>query len=323
METFFRQTLYRWRHFQGDMTPASTYYVTKSYTETGMGISIKEETAATDAANNIVSHDYKDQLDTEEKVDALKMPVVQAQPEKDQENLAFAQEVLDGILPVELGGHAMWYNAWDIIVRFRGITNCLLDMVDRPELIHKTIQKFEAIYTSRYTQMAEQGLFDEGTPTAAPQDRLKDKWFNGAAQLMVSASPEMNWEFNLQYLKSFMERCGHSIYGCCEPMHNFVPYLRRVSNVRQISASPFTNVRIQAENQGPDFVMDRKPNPAMVARNVNEDVIRADIKETIEICLETKTPFQFILKDISTVSYRPENLTEWERIVRTETDKYF
>ncbi|MDR2245805.1 MAG: hypothetical protein LBE17_03865 [Treponema sp.] len=339
METFFRQQLFQWKYFQGDMIAEDAYYVYKTFSQTGIGIDIVEETLATDSKNNIVSHHYEDQLDSEEKLDALKPPEVTAYPEKDAANLETASEILDGILPVKLRGHGIYYQPWDIIVRFRGIQNCLLDMVDNPSLIHSTIKKFNAIYESRYTQMESLGLLDYSfpnmncTPTntgelpASDYDegrvRLKDVWWCGTAQIFVSASPAMNEEFNLQYLRPFMEKCGLSYYGCCEPLHQLVPYLRKIPNMRKIGASPWTNLRVQAEQTGGDYVLSRKPNPAFVAVDINADVVEKEITETIEVCRVNNTPFEYVLKDISTVNYRVENLVEWTRIVSGVIDRYY
>ncbi|MDR1904575.1 MAG: hypothetical protein LBQ88_20110, partial [Treponema sp.] len=256
MENFFRQNLFQWKYFQGDMIAEDAYYIYKTFSQTGIGIDIVEKTIATDSKNNIISHHYEDQLDSEEKLDALKLPEVTAYPEKDAANLETASEILDGILPVKLRGHGIYYQPWDIIARFRGVENCLLDMMDNPLLIHKTVKKFNAIYESRYTRMEALGLLDYSfpnmncTPTntaelpAADYDggrvRLKDMWWCGTAQLFVSASPAMNDEFNLQYLRPFIEKCGLAYYGCCEPLDKFVPYLRKIPNMRKMGASPWT-----------------------------------------------------------------------------------
>jgi hypothetical protein len=339
MENFFRQQLFQWKYFQGDMIAEDAYYVYKTFSQTGIGIDVVEETRATDSKNNIISHHYEDQLDSEEKLDALKLPEVTACPEQDAANLETASEILDGLLPVKLRGHGIYYQPWDIIARFRGVENCLLDMADNPDLIHKTVKKFNAIYESRYTQMEALGLLDYSfpnmncTPTntgelpAADYDggrvRLKDVWWCGTAQIFVSASPAMNDEFNLQYLRPFMERCGLSYYGCCEPLYNLIPCLRKIPNLRKIGASPWTRLREQAEQMGGDYVLSRKPNPAFVAGNINAEVIQNEIRETIEVCRETGTPFEYILKDISTVNYRVSNLTEWVKLVTGVIDRYY
>jgi hypothetical protein len=341
MEESLRRTLFQWKYFQGDMVVENVWYVQKAYTESGIGISIRENTLTSEYGSNdgIISHDFKDQLDTEDKVDALKIPVIQAEPGIDRENLERASELFEGILPVELRGHAIYYNAWDLITRFRGITNCLTDMIDNPELVHHTVKKFEQIYTSKFTQMREQGLLDfryprmNCTPTYAhelPAEgydgstvRFKDLWWCGTAQLMVSASPEMNEEFNLRYLKPFMAKCGMSYYGCCEPLDKVIPYLKKIPNLRKIGASPWTNLRSQAEQMGADYVLSRKPNPALVARVIDSDAIKNEITETIEVCRENKTPFEYILKDISTVHGKVENLVEWTGIVSGVIDRYY
>ncbi|MDR0668554.1 MAG: hypothetical protein LBF95_00595, partial [Treponema sp.] len=164
MENHIRQTLFRWKYFQGDMVVEDVYYIQKAYGDSGFGMNIQEQTAATDANNNIISHHYEDQLDSEEKLDLLTLPVVQAYPEKDKANLEAAREILDGIMPVQLRGYGIEYRPWDYISRLRGVTNCLMDMMDRPELIHKTMEKVRDIFTARNEQMESQGLLDSRFP---------------------------------------------------------------------------------------------------------------------------------------------------------------
>jgi hypothetical protein len=339
IENFFRQNLLQWKYFQGDMVAENAYYVYKSWSDSGFGMSVREQTAATDSGNNIISHHYADQLDREDKLDVLTMPVIRAFPEKDKENLEIAADVLDGILPVKLRGHGIYFQPWDIIARLRGITNCLMDMIDNADLIHKTMRKFTDIYIARYDQMEALGLLDytvpnmNQTPTATDdlpasdydggRVRFKDVWWCGTAQLFVSASPAMNDEFNLRYLLPMMKRCGLSYYGCCEPLDNFIRYLRQVPNLRKIGASPWTKLREQAEQMGGDYVLSRKPNPALVAGTINADAVRAEIRETIAVCQETKTPFEYVLKDISTVNYKIANLVEWTRLVTGVIDTYY
>jgi hypothetical protein len=339
MERHFRRILYRWKYIQADMVVEDTFYIGKAFTDSGNGIKIKEETLATNTANNIVSHHYEDQLDTEEKVDALKIPVIEARPDIDKKNLEAAGDVLDGLMPVKLRGHNVHYAPWDEIAMLRGIENCLVDMISNPELIHKTIAKLTEIGLARYTQMEAQGLLDFNIPAlhctppycdelpAKDWDhgkvRLKDVWFRGMAQLFSSASPEMQDEFDLQYMRPLMDQCGLSYYGCCEPLDRFIPYLKKVPNMRKIGVSPWANVRSSAEQIGGDYVFARKPNPANVARNFSKEVVEKEITETIEACMENKCPYEFVLKDISTVGGKAQNLIGWARTVKETIDRYY
>ncbi|MDR3147477.1 MAG: hypothetical protein LBU00_03750 [Treponema sp.] len=339
MERGFRRILYRWKYIQVDMVVEDSFYVGKAYTDSGIGLKIKEETLATNTANTIVSHHYEDQLDTEEKVEALKIPLIQARPDIDEKNLEAARGVLDGIMPVKLRGHGIYYAPWDEISMLRGIENCLVDMLANPELVHKTVAKFTQIGLARYTQMEAQGLLDFNVPSlhctppycdelpAKDWDggrvRFKDIWFRGMAQLFSSASPEMQDEFDLQYMRQLMDKCGLSYYGCCEPLDRFIPYLKKVPNMRKIGVSPWANVRSSAEQMGGDYVFARKPNPANVARDFNRDVVEQEITETIEACMENGCPYEFVLKDISTVGGTPHNLIAWSKAVTETIDRYY
>jgi hypothetical protein len=339
IEGHFRRTLLQWEYFRGDMIVENSVGVYRSYSETPIGVTIKEDTVATDSKNAVVSHHFEDQLDTEEKVDAVTLPVLTVHPEKDREKLEVLGEVFDGILPVTLRGYPVQFRPWDDISRYRGVTNCLMDMADRPEFVHRMMRKFTDVFTAKYEQMEKLGLLDytHFSLAAAPclcddipakdysggPARLKDMWIWCTAQLMVSASPEMNDEFNLQYLLPFMKRCNLVYYGCCEPLFNFIPYLKKIPNLRKIGATPWTKLRVQAEQMGSDYVLSRKPNPALVAGDINEEAIRKEINETIEVCRDTKTPFEYVLKDISTVRYKLQNLVEWTKIVTGEVNKYY
>jgi len=339
MERYFRRVLFRWKYIQADMVVEDTYYVAKSFTNSGIGITIKEDILSTNADNNIVSHHYEDQLDTEEKVEALKLPVIKAMPEKDKENLEIAADVFDGIIPVKLRGHGIYYAPWDDIAMLRGMENCLVDMISEPELIHKTIEKFTEIKLAQYTQMEAEGLLDYNIPSLhctppytddmpAPdydggKVRMKDIWFRGMAQLFSSASPAMQDEFDLNYMRRMMDRCALSYYGCCEPLDKFIPYLKQVPNMRKIGVSPWANVRSCAEQIGGNYVFARKPNPANVAGNFNKEIVEKEIVETIEACIENKCPYEFVLKDISTVNNNPQNLINWDKTVTDTIDRYY
>jgi len=339
MEFYFRSMLYRWKYIQADMVADINYYVNKSFVDSGIGITVKETIISSDDRNYIVSHHYDDQLDSEEKVRALHCPEITAQPDIDRKNLESAEEILYGIMPVKLRGYGMYYSPWDMISTLRGVERVLTDLVERPELLHKTIGKFTDIYQSRYNQMEELGLLEynipdlHGTPPyvdslpAADYDggrvRFKDVWFRGMAQIFGTVSPAMHEEFDLQYMRSMMDKCGLSYYGCCEPLDNKIDMLSKVPNMRKIGVSPWANVRGSAEKISSRYVFAHKPNPAFVAGNFDPDMVRREIGRVIEACLENACPYEFVLKDISTVSYKPQNLIAWVKTVNETIDKYY
>jgi hypothetical protein len=339
MERFLRRSLYQWRHMQADMVLEDFYYVSKDYDSTGSGLRVRETTVAADQRNHIISHHYEDQLDTEEKLAGMRIPAITARPDKDEHRLALAAEVLEGILPVRLRGHGVYYAPWDDLSRLRGVEAILIDLAERPEFMHKTIARYNEIMTSQYEQMEAQELLDYNiqslhcTPPYVEElpgpgyeggaARFKNIWFRGMAQIFGSVSPAMHEEFELQYSRRLMDRCGLSYYGCCEPLDNKIDILKKIPNMRKIGVSPWANVRASAEAMGGRYVFARKPNPALVAGQFNEEEVRRETRETIEACLANKCPYEFVLKDISTVSYRPWNLFEWTRVVTRTIDEYY
>jgi hypothetical protein len=339
MEQYFRRVIFRWKYFQADMVVENAYYIEKAFTDSGVGIDANENTLATDKNNNIVSHHMSDQLDTDEKVDSIKMPVIEARPDIDKIKLGFAEEILEGIMPVKLRGCAVLYSPWDHISWLRGVENCFIDMTDRPEFIHKMIRKFTDAGLCKYTQMEELGLLDfdisaihctppycDDTPAkdySGGKIGLKDVWFRGAAQLFSSASPAMQDEYDLQYMRELMDKCAVSYYGCCEPLDKFIPYLKKVPNLRKIGVSPWANVRSSAEQIGGNYVLARKPNPANVAGVFNSETVKKEITETVKYCIENKCPYEFVLKDISTVTYKPQNLIDWNNTVMSVINSFY
>jgi len=82
-------------------------------------------------------------------------------------------------------------------------------------------------------------------------------------------------------------------------------------------------VQQTAESLGGDYVLSRKPNPANVANVTDPDVIRREITETVEAAQKFGCPFDYSLKDISTVNYRPQNLMVWAEVVSDVLDGYY
>ncbi|MBQ2957796.1 MAG: hypothetical protein IJE08_15215 [Clostridia bacterium] len=339
MERFFRRSLLQWKYFQGDMILEPFYRIQKAYDNTGYGVERKEDILAIDRTNHIVSHHYEDLLDTEEALERLHLPVIAARPDQDAERLAFAEEVLSGIMPVKLAGTYIYCSIWDQISMLRGVGPLYLDLALRPEFMHETMRRFTEIHASMIDQMDEQGLFTSDirdlhcTPGYSDElDEIERKngkgtrasgWFRGLAQPFSSVSPEMHEEFEVDYIRPIAETFGFTYYGCCEPLHDRLEGLMKIKNLRKVGCTPWADVNSTAEQLGKNYVLSRKPNPAMVAGTLDEDAIRKEVRETAEACIRYGCPWDYTLKDISTASYKIENLTRWNEVVQETLDEYY
>jgi len=145
--------------------------------------------------------------------------------------------------------------------------------------------------------------------------RTKDLWMFGLAQMFSAVSPAMFREFEVAYASRICDRFGLVYYGCCDPLDGKMAEVRLIPHVRKVSMSPWVNQERGAAEIGGDFVYSRKPNPAFLAWDAfNPEQVRADLVATREVCEKHGCPLEFILKDISTVRYEPERLSEWAHI---------
>ena len=337
MEYRLRVQLFRERHFKCDNYIEPVWEIGKASSSTGIGFEIEEKRLAVDQANNIVSHQYSDVLEDESCLERYHDPVITAYPEKDAERKAFAEEVLGGIMPVELRGNYIYYSPWDQISMLRGVQPILIDMYDRPEYLHELMRLFTRGMSLEMDQREKLGLYDPRplslhcTPgqVTLPQETTpghygcKDIWFRTMAQMFSTISPDAHDEFDLQYSIPLAKRCAYTYYGCCEPLSDRIDKLKQYPNLRKIGVSPWADVEKSAEQIGHDYVLSRKPNPANVAISTDPEIIRKEIGETARLALKYGCPCDITLKDISTVSYKPQNLIIWAETAAEVLDEYY
>ena len=330
-EQQLRRTLFQWKRFPVDMVVESFIRVPMAIQNSGFGIDIQEDTAVTDSTNDVVSHLYENQFQTEEDLEKIKVPEVSHDKAESERRLAVAHALFDDLLDVKLWGADPYLSLWDPIATWMGIENALYTLIDKPDYMHRLLTRMTDGYLSMLDQLEEQGLLcgpqslihctgayiDElpapGFDPAKP--RTKDLWMFGLAQMLGSVSPKMFKEFEVAYASQICERFGLVYYGCCDPLHDRMDQVRMIPNVRKVSMSPWVDEARGAAEIGGDFVYSRKPNPVFVAMDhINPDQIREDLTKTRDICLEHACPLEFILKDISTVRYEPNRLSEWANI---------
>jgi len=333
VEYELRKALYRWKHLKADTLFEPFYRVKMSYDSTGIGISAKEEIRRTDDVNNIVSHSYEDLLEDEEALEQIKIPQFTSRPDKDEANMAFYTDLLGDSMPVKLCGRGYLYHApWDIIARLRGVEPILFDLYDRPEYLHAIRQRFHDIAVAELDFVEKHLQVDGSLPSlhctpsyisGLGDSGWKATWFRGMAQCFGDISPNMHKEFDIDYSAKLSERFAYSYYGCCEPLDRKLDVLEEIKNLRKVGVSPWANEEVMAERMGGRYVYSRKPNPANVAIYTDPDVIRRETEKTVKLAIKYGCPLELVLKDISTVSSRPENLIVWASTVSDVLDEYY
>ncbi|HKJ85725.1 MAG TPA: hypothetical protein VKA06_06595, partial [Spirochaetia bacterium] len=157
-ERRLRQSLYQWHHFQVDMVMEPFIRVDKAITSSGFGIDVTEQRAETDPDNDVVSHLYENQFETDEDLERIRMPVINHNETETSRRLAVADDLFDGILEVRPWGADPYLSLWDPIATWMGVESALFALIDRPDYIHRLVGRVTEGYLSMLDQLEEQGL---------------------------------------------------------------------------------------------------------------------------------------------------------------------
>jgi len=332
IEWFLRSNIYKNKYLPADMVVPPFIPVSKVIRSTGIGISVEEEVLATDEKNNIKSHKYIDVLKTEADLEKLHNEEIVYDEEETMRRYQLVGDILGDIIPVKLMGIPYFtVVTWDDIARYRGVTNLLIDLVERPEFMHKIVRKLTDIKLSTLEQLEALNLLDingyvlhctpiyTGDLPSKDYDGTKvtrkDVWGRGAAQIFGTVSKEMHEEFDIEYMKETIGQCGLAYYGCCEPLDKKIDIVEKIPNLRKISITPWADVNVAAEAINTKYVLSAKPNPAAVATSsLNEENVREELGKILSACKRYNCSCDIVLKDISTCHKRPQNIFRWQEI---------
>ncbi len=301
-----------------------------SATNSGYGIEVDEEIQVKDAGNDIVSHAYKNQLATDEDVEKIQPMVITKNEEESRLWKEVASDIFQGILPIhQAGGVEIRMGIWDVLSELMGVEDIYCDILDEPERIHMIMERMTQSALAGIAQCNELGLFDTSQQechcSLVYNDQLLPdfqggtgadsfhSWNFAMAQLFTSVSPQATQEFEVDYMKRLTSQFGMVYYGCCERLDDRLDIIQSMPNIKKISCSPWSNPEKFAENLRKDVIMSAKPTPAPLATHAFFE-IEAVEKELTRLCDSAKRngiQLEFLLKDLSTVDYHPENLTKW------------
>ncbi len=333
LEWNLRSTLYKWRHMPADMIVPPYMAVDKVVHSTGNGLRVDEKTLKSDARHGIVAHEYHDILAREEDLLAIRNPVLTYDEAETMARFQRMGDLVGDLIPVKLRGIAYFgVGTWDQIASYRGVTNLLMDLMDRPAFMHRIVRALTDAAKSQLEQIERLDLFDNDpyslhcTPALTgdlPGQDLqgghltrRNVWGRGAAQIFAQVSSAMHDEFDIAYMVETIGQCGLSYYGCCEPLDTKIDILEKLPNLRKISITPWADVDHAAERIGNRYVLSAKPNPAAVAVAATDPAaIRKEVGRILDACRRHGCACDIVLKDISTCNNRPENVFTWERTV--------
>lgn len=337
-EMYLRKLIYWAEEMKDDKIIEKYFDVPLCYSDTGWGLELKKEGGDDGGAYHVIPpvKDYETDFPQ------LKFPEIVVDEEASESMFGLAHHVFDGIL--EVRQKTIWWwtlgMTWDFI-NLRGLDNLMMDLILYPDWVHKMMGFLSEGYLKRLDYLEENGYLNvntEGTYVGSgglgattqlplPNELASavttmDMWGFAESQETVGVSPAMFAEFILPYQMKILERFGMNCYGCCEPINVRWEHVKQIPRLRRVSASPWADKKVMAEELGRDYIISVKPSPSPLASNeMNEEAVREEVRQILE---DTKgCNVELIMKDNHTLGDNPRNITRWVEIAREEIAKVY
>lgn len=277
-------------------------------------------------------------LREESDVQRLHPPRVAVDEKLTADTVALAREVFGDLLEIRRRGVWWWSLGLTIeLSLWRGLEQLMLDMIDRPALVHRLMGLLRDGTLHKLDWLEAQGLLSLNTeqyvgsggfgytsrlPSGEPRHpvRTRDMWGFCESQETVGVSPAMFSEFIFPYQLPLLARFGLNCYGCCEPLDARWHVVRQAPNLRRVSVSSWADAAKMAALLEDRYVFSRKPSPAPLALpRMDEDAARAELRHTLQVA--RGCPLELIMKDNHTLGHNPHNAVRWVQIAREEIDR--
>lgn len=270
-------------------------------------------------------------LQDEKDLEKMVKPRHEIDEDETRRRLERAHEAVGDLVDISLDRSPRYRNFSNTLGRLRGIEQLMWDMYDRPDWLHKLLTLMRDAVLEANNEAEAIGDYRLSNHSLIPmpyEETLEQPEANGKsvkrsalfawfdAQEYAQVSPDMHWEFMLQYQLPIMEKFGLTHYGCCEDLTHKIDILRRVPNLRRIAVVPWADVAACAEQIRDDYVISWQPNPSeMGCCGFDPEKVRSIARDALDKMQGCHVDIVF--KDVQTVEGHPERLREWSRIMRT------
>lgn len=270
---------------------------------------------------------YDPPLKTEADFDRLVEPTFRYDAEASQRNAAFMDDLLGDLLPVRLALPVPYDSATFIgnqLAYLRGLEPIMLDMIDRPDLVHRLAGYLLRVRQAELDCWEATGLIEPNTdtpmlasdplgPATQGPKTLANCFCAGNSQEFDQVSPPMFREFLLDYQKPIFKRFALSCYGCCENLTQKIDEVLTIPNLRIFVCGAWTDL---------DVLLEKLPAEryCIMWRQKASDVVFPDDDATIrgdldEGCRKLQGRYyQIVLRELQTLAGHMDRLKVWTEL---------
>ncbi|MBT9775669.1 hypothetical protein GPL15_03970 [Clostridium sp. MCC353] len=329
-ELYLRRLIYRGKYIHDDYVIEPVIEVPLVFHFTGWGIQKKHK----EGAGKGGSWGFCQTLKTLEEVRKLKDIDVLIDRKKTGQNYEAVKEVFgdsicvrqDTCIPIR---PALLRD----LAELRGLEQLMYDLVDDPELVHeglsfmadsyiRLIKKMEREHLiapnnrNHYVGSGGVGFCRKLEPESGNSPGCLNMWGFGEAQELALVSPSMYEEFAVEHLKPVLNLFGLNCFACCESLDGKYEIIKSIKNLRRVSVSPWSDLKLAVQALEDRYLISWKPNPTIVGSGFDKDRAAKDIRRALELTKDCH--MEIIMKDLITVNKKPENLFSWLDMVKRE-----
>ena len=267
-------------------------------------------------------------IETDADVEKITPPVFAIDESGTAEAIEQARELTGGVLPVWPWCDDLGSSPVEPAVSFRGIENLMLDVYDRPDMVHQLMGKITDGIVSFHKQREDCGVYQargiqghvQHHPVPAGlEKKLKGGWQYVGAQSAMGLSPSMYAEFIHPYNCRVAAEAGWVYYHGCEDLSQKCGIIESLPNLRLFHISPWTPPEPVIEKLGRRFAYEVHSHPSHVVYDEAPSQLREELRRR---CTAAKgTSHTLALADIETYGGHFERVVRWAQIAREEANR--
>ena len=262
-------------------------------------------------------------IETEADVEKITAPVFRIDEAGTAASIEQAIALIDGVLPVWPWTDEVGSSPVEPAVSFRGIENLMLDVYDRPQMVHQLLQKItdgiislhrQREATGHYLARGLNGHVPYHPVPAGMEKRLKGSWQYVSAQSAMGLSPDMYAEFIHPYDCRVAETAGWVYYHGCEDLSRKCGIIQDMPNLRLFHISPWTPPEPVIQRLGNRFAYEIHSHPTHVLYDEDARYIREELK--VRCAAARGTSHTLTLADVETFAGHFDRIVRWAWIAR-------
>ncbi|MFP4056208.1 MAG: hypothetical protein ACLF0G_05000 [Candidatus Brocadiia bacterium] len=276
---------------------------------------------------------YDPPLKSEADFDRLRLPAFVYDRARTDRALDRARRLLGDILPVRrVGAPPLGATLCTPAAELRGLAPLMLDMAERPALVHRLMAHLRDAALRGLDQMEAMGLLTPNNtgpmtcseplapePTDGPTT-ARHLWAMANSQEFEAVSPRMWEEFLLAYQRPILARFGLVGYGCCEDLSEKMDAVLALPNLRIFVASAWTDLGRTVEKAGADHVIMWRQRATDVVFPDDTEPLRRHLDEGLRRLAGTHV--QIVLRELQTLAGHPRRLHQWTRLAKDAAAKH-